>query len=117
MVFGDVGHHSRLAGRHHFAGDALAQMVAPAFALAGRETVSRFDIDFAGFAIEQGDGAAQHAHVLGHGRQQRPYDVAQVQAAIQGLADLEEQGKFLHLAAYGGDMGTLSTSIILHNYR
>jgi len=47
------GERPRLSGLHDLAGDALADAVAAALLLAGREAVGRLDGDLAGVAVEQ----------------------------------------------------------------
>ncbi|OPZ05947.1 MAG: hypothetical protein BWZ08_02381 [candidate division BRC1 bacterium ADurb.BinA292] len=95
----DVGDDHRAAGFDDLAGDAFAELVAAAFLLAVGEAVGGLDHHLAGVAVEQGEGAARHAHVVGDGNEDLLDDLAQVDGGVEDLADFEEEGEFADLAA------------------
>ena len=106
-VLRDARDDGGLAGLHDLAGDPLAEAVAPALLLARGEAVGRLDGDLAGVAVEQRQAAAEHPHVVGHRLEDGVDALAQVEGAVEDLADLEEQGEFLHLAADFGWCGSV----------
>jgi len=88
---GDAGDDHGPAALDDLAGDALAGGVHAAFLLSGREPVGRLDEVLARFAVQERERPAGHAHAFVEGLEDRPDHLPQVEAAIEGLADLEEQ--------------------------
>ena len=64
--------------------------------------MSCLDQDFTRMSIHQGEGPTHHAHVLSYGLKHGRYNLSDVHAAIENLADLKKEEKFLDLPFYRG---------------
>ena len=87
-----TGHHHGLAGVHHPAGDAFAQLVAAPLAGLGGEAVGHLDLQLRGLGVEDGDGAPAHAHELGQDLQNLLQAAGQGAGRAQGLGNFIKQG-------------------------
>ena len=96
-LFGHLGDDRRLSALKHLADHPLPDAVAaPALLLRG-EPESRLDRDLPGFPVEQVQASPNDSLVAGNDLQDRTQGVPQVEAGVQGLADVEQHGQLLDL--------------------
>ena len=99
-LFGDLRHDGGPACLDDLAGDPFPQLVASGLAKA----VRGLDADLTSLPVQQGEGRELHPQGTGQRLQDGLHDGAKIEARIQDLADLEEQGELRPLSTQARQM-------------